>query len=760
MSDDTVIYEKLPAAAPASVPASKGGLDPDVMYADLEKKIEAGGVKMDMNRIRAAYEMAKAAHEGQFRKEGSPYVTHCVAAAEIAVDMGLDEDSIVATLLHDIIEDTDLGYEDIQKQFGPSVADLVEGVTKLTRVQYTNMEDLQMENMRKMLLAMSKDIRVILIKIADRTHNMRTMEYQTEEKQRSKSLETMEVYAPIAHRLGLQRAKWELEDLSLKYLDPTGYKEITDVLDARMPTLQKFMDKIQGEIEARLAEENVHCSVFCRIKHIYSIYRKMYSQNLPINGIFDLCAFRVIVDTIPDCYNVLGIIHDMYKPVPGRFKDYISTPKPNMYQSVHTTVIGSEGIPFEVQIRTWDMHRTAEYGVAAHWKYKMGDVSVKTGDEESYAWIRRLLESQQDSEASDFFHNLKIDMFSDEVFVFSPKGDVINLPAGATPIDFAYSIHSGVGNSMVGATVNGRIVTFDHVLQNGDVVEIRTSKNSPGPSRDWLHMAKSGSARAKIKQWFKKERREENVATGKDMFERENRSRGLHVEDFTNESVLPALLKKISYSNIDDMYAAIGYGGMTATRAVNRMYDELVRIQKTSDRKTALDKVNEAAERRVQQSQKATGKPVHGVLVASLDNVLIKFSRCCTPIPGDDIIGYITHGQGVSIHRKDCPNYLRRSKAPEDAGRWIPVSWAEEISDTYTTTLLVTFSSQAGTLMEIATALNAINAKVHALHAQDTSDGKSLCSITLEVKDLEELQKIEKKLSGIHGVSSVERRTK
>jgi guanosine-3',5'-bis(diphosphate) 3'-pyrophosphohydrolase len=732
-------------------------LDPDAMYQELEKKITDSGAKMDTARIRAAYEMARDAHAGQLRKDGSPYVTHCVAAAEIAQEMGLDEDSIVASLLHDVIEDTTLGYDDIAKKFGGTVADLVEGVTKLTRVQYTSKEDEQMENMRKMLLAMTKDIRVILIKIADRMHNMRTMAYQSEEKQRAKSLETMEIYAPLAHRLGMQKAKWELEDLALLYLDPAGYKEITDVLDAKMPMLEDFMARMQKQIEARLAADNIHASVYSRIKHIYSIYRKMYAQKLDINGIFDLCAFRVIVDTIPDCYNVLGIIHDMYKPVPGRFKDYISTPKPNMYQSVHTTVIGSEGIPFEVQIRTWEMHRTAEYGVAAHWKYKMGNPSaVEEGDEESYAWVRRLLESQQDSDASDFFHNLKIDMFADEVFVFSPKGDVINLPAGATPIDFAYSIHSGVGNTMVGASVNGRIVTFDHVLQNGDIVEIRTSKNAPGPSRDWLNMAKSGSARTKIKQWFKKERRDDNIQAGREMFEAELRSQGLSPAIFADDELMPQLLKRVSFSTIEDMYAAIGYGGITATKAVNRLHDELIRSQKLGDKKTVLDKVNEAAERREKLSQRQA-KPVHGVLVAGLDNCLVKFSRCCTPIPGDDIVGFITRGQGVSIHRTDCPNYMSRRNIAEDAGRWINVSWADEITDSYTTTVMVSSKERRGLVMDIATVLNAINAKVRSLNARDTDDGNALVSVSLEVKSLEELRGIMNRLAAVAGVSEVTR---
>ena len=729
-------------------------LNPDAMFEALVQKIKSTGMDMDIGRISAAYDMARLAHSGQLRKDGSPYVTHCVAAADISVDMGLDEDSIVAALLHDVIEDTQLTHHDIARQFGEPVANIVEGVTKLTRVQYTSKEDEQMENLRKMLMAMSKDIRVILIKIADRLHNMRTMAYQTEEKQRIKSLETMEIYAPIAHRLGMQKAKWELEDLALMYLDPTGYNEIMQTLQERMPTLEAFMSDVEGKMKKRL-EEELHVTVFSRIKHIYSIYRKMYAQKLDINGIFDLCAFRVIVDTIPDCYNVLGIIHDMFKPVPGRFKDYISTPKPNMYQSVHTTVIGSQGIPFEVQIRTWEMHRTAEYGIAAHWKYKIGDSGVKTGDEEKFAWVRRLLESQQESDATDFFHNLKIDMFADEVFVFSPKGDVINLPAGATPIDFAYSIHSAIGNSMVGASVNGRIVTFDHVLQNGDIVEVRTAKNAPGPSRDWLNIAKSGSARTKIKQWFKKERREENIARGREVFEAELKNKGLRMEDITDENILPQLLKRVSYSSLEEMYAAIGYGGMAATRAVNRIKDELARQHNAIDKRTVLDKVTEAAERREQLAKK-TSKPVHGVLVEGLDNCLIKFSRCCTPVPGDDIIGYITRGQGVSIHRVDCENARRRAERPDEEGRWINVSWADEIRETYMTTLTVVSRERGGLVMDIATIMNALNTKVRSINARDTGD-KSIVVITLESKGLDELKTVINRLQGISGVVEVNR---
>ena len=731
-------------------------LNPDEMYGELEEKLRQSGHSFDLGRIRAAYEMAKMAHSGQFRRDGSPYVTHCVAAADISFEMGLDEDSIIAALLHDVIEDTNLTHADISKQFGITVADIVEGVTKLTRVQYTSKEDEQMENLRKMLVAMAKDIRVILIKIADRLHNMRTMVYQSPEKQRFKSLETMEIYAPLAHRLGMQKAKWELEDLSLQYLDPAGYKEITDTLQARMPELEAFMSSMKEMIESRLVEEGINATVFCRIKHVYSIYRKMYAQKLGINGIFDLCAFRVIVDTIPDCYNVLGVIHDMFKPVPGRFKDYISTPKPNMYQSVHTTVIGSEGIPFEVQIRTWDMHHTAEYGIAAHWKYKIGEGSaaVREGEEDKFAWVRRLLENQQESDAQDFFHNLKIDMFADDVFVFSPKGDVINLPAGATPIDFAYSIHSDVGNHMIGASVNGRIVTFDYVLQNGDIVEIRTSKSAPGPSRDWLNVAKSGSARTKIKQWFKKERREENIIRGREMLESELKRNELTLADVQDSEINSPILTKLSLSTMDDLYAAIGYGGVTATRVANRLRDEIVRSQKP-DKRTALDKINEAAERREQQALR-NSKAIHGILVEGLDNCLVRFSRCCTPVPGDDIVGFITRGQGVSVHRSDCANY-QRSKTSGGEGRWISVSWASQITDSYLTTVTISSRDRNGLVMDIATVLNAINAKVRTLTARNVGSGLALTSVTIEVKNSSDLKYIMNRLASIPGVTDVKR---
>ncbi|MDR0952452.1 MAG: bifunctional (p)ppGpp synthetase/guanosine-3',5'-bis(diphosphate) 3'-pyrophosphohydrolase [Oscillospiraceae bacterium] len=726
----------------------------DELYEKLESEILEANPSADAGRIRTAYEFAKLSHGDQRRRDGSEYVSHTVAAAQICVELGLDEEAIIAALLHDCLEDTSASFEEISKRFGASVAEMVEGVTKLSRVQYASKEDEQMENMRKMLLAMSRDIRVILIKIADRLHNMRTMEYQTPIKQRMKSLETMEIYAPIAHRLGMQKIKWELEDLSLYYLDPIGYKEITDTLESRMGTLETFMAKVKDAVVDRLSEAKIHCQIEGRIKHIYSIYRKMYSQSKEIDEIFDLCAFRVIVDDLSECYNVLGHIHDMFKPIPNRFKDYISTPKPNMYQSIHTTVIGEAGIPFEVQIRTWDMHRTAEYGVAAHWKYKNGTGGVKTGDEEKFAWVRVLLESQQDSDAQDFIRDLKVDMFSDEVFVFTPQGDVINLPAGASPIDFAYGIHSAVGNSMVGAKVNGRMVSFSTQLQNGDIVEVITSKSAPGPNRDWLNIARSGAARAKIKQWFKRERREENIIHGKAAFENELKHSGVSATVLTDEELLANILKRLSVTSMDDIYAAIGYGGVTATRVVNRVKDELVKSQKPAQ-KTSLDRINEQAERRKNAPQSKNA--VHGVLVEGVDGCLVKFAKCCTPVPGDDIVGFITRGFGVSVHRRDCKNYISSRNKADDSGRWIKVSWVESTHENYSTTIRLLTKERSGVVMDIATILNAMNARVLYLTAKDIEGGKTSAVVTLEVKALSDLEAIIARLATIRDVIEISR---
>ena len=734
----------------------------EVRYEHLEKTIRGYNISADLGQIKAAYEYARKHHGEQMRRDGSPYITHPIQVAQIVAEMRLDSESIIAALLHDCIEDTDSTYEDIAKLFGVTVADIVDGVTKLTRVKYSTMEEEQMENLRKMLFAMSRDIRVILIKIADRLHNMRTMEYQTPEKQKKKAFETMEIYAPIAHRLGMQKVKWELEDLSLKYLDPVAYEDINRSLEAESAQHDQFMSRIQSEINDRLTDLGiVHATVYGRVKHPYSIYRKMYAQEKTMEEVYDLFAFRVLVDTVADCYNVLGVIHDLYKPILGRFKDYIATPKPNMYQSLHTTVIGEEGIPFEVQIRTYDMHAIAEYGVAAHWKYKQG--IRKEGGEADYEWIRRLLENQEDADAEEFIHSLKVDMFSDEVFVFTPRGDVVNLPARSTPIDFAYSIHSAIGNTMVGAKVNGRMVGFDYQLHNGDIVEINTSKSAHGPSRDWMKIAKSSEARSKIRQWFKRERREENIAQGRASFEAELKHLGLTMAQITAPDVLPSILKRVSFQALDEMYAAIGYGGLTAPKAANRVRDELLQI----NRAAAMVKAAEEAAARAAQEAKAAQesrsnlpkkvKSEKGIVVEGLSNCLVKFSKCCAPVPGDEIIGFITRGYGVSVHRKDCPNAQPGHHVEANQGRWIKVSWSDDIRDSYTTALEVVCKDRTGLLVDISTAMSTCKVNVNSLNVHTTSDGFAIFHLTISVADSRQLEQVMRKIHQISNVMKVNR---
>lgn len=729
-------------------------------YEHLEKTIRGYNISADLTQIRAAYEYAREHHGEQMRRDGSPYITHPIHVAQIVAEMRLDSESIIAALLHDCIEDTDCTYEDIAKRFGVTVADIVDGVTKLTRVKYSTMEEEQMENLRKMLFAMSRDIRVILIKIADRLHNMRTMEYQTPAKQKKKAFETMEIYAPIAHRLGLAKMKWELEDLSLKYLDPVAYDEINRKLAQASAEHGQFMSRVQEEISCRLLELNVpHATVYGRVKHPYSIYRKMYLQEKTMEELYDLFAFRVLVDTVKDCYNVLGVVHDIYKPILGRFKDYIATPKPNMYQSLHTTVIGEEGIPFEVQIRTYDMHAINEYGVAAHWKYKQG--IKKEGGEADYEWIRRLLENQEDADAEEFIHSLKVDMFADEVFVFTPRGDVINLPAGATPIDFAYSIHSAIGNTMVGAKINGRMVGFDYQLHNGDVVEINTSKAAHGPSRDWMKIAKSSEARSKIRQWFKRERREENIAQGRASFESELKHIGLTMAQITASDVLPSILKRVSFQSLDEMYAAIGYGGLTALKAVNRVRDELLQINRAAAMaKAAEEAAAKAAQEAKAAQQSALPKKVKsekGIVVEGLSNCLVKFSKCCAPVPGDEIIGFITRGYGVSVHRRDCPNAQPDHHVEANQGRWIKVSWSDDIRDSYTTGLEVVCKDRANLLVDISTAVSTCKVNISNLNVHTTADGFAIFHLTLSVTDSRQLDQVMRKIHQISSVMKVNR---
>ena len=701
---------------------------------------------VDMELIEKAVEYADRKHCHQKRKDGSPYIIHPLAVAEIVTEMGLDIDAILGALLHDCIEDTDASHEEIAHLFGETVAELVEGVTKLTRANFTSSEEAQMENLRKMFMAMSKDIRVVLIKIADRLHNMRTMQYQTPAKQISKCRETMDIYAPLAHRLGMQRIKWELEDIALRYLDPEDYNDIMSYLSAHKEQDEAFMRTIQDKVTDRLGRVGIQNTTYGRIKHVYSIYRKMQSQGKAIDELYDVYAFRVIVDSIPNCYNVLGHIHDLFNLVPGRFKDYISTPKPNMYQSLHTTVIGSQGIPFEVQIRTWEMHETAEYGIAAHWKYKQGSGS---GSEKDFEWVRRLLESQQDSDAEEYVQSLKIDMFDDEVFVFTPKGRIVPLPAGSTPIDFAYMIHSGVGNAMIGAKVNNRIANIDTTLKNGDIVEVLTSKAAKGPSRDWLNICKSNQARTKIKQWFKKEKREENVLHGRSSFESEMKRVGLPLSITIDPEVGPQLLKKLSFDNWEDMYAAIGYGGLTATKAVGRIRDDINKALKVQANEKILQsplRMNPDSEA-VKQNRHA----VNGVIVEDIDSCMIKFAKCCTPVPGDAITGFITKGFGVSVHRCDCPNAAHRDE-PIQAARWVRVRWANMEEQPFETTLELDCITRDGLLLDVATVMTTARVRVKELFGKDMPGGRSVFTVKFEVKNVAELDMIRNKLLNIRDV--------
>ena len=731
-------------------------MTPQEMYDHLVETVKSYNPSAGFDQIHAAYEYAAAHHAGQNRKDGSPFVTHPLAVAQIvAEELHLDTESIVAALLHDTIEDTDATHEEISKLFSPTVADLVEGVSKLTRVHYTSKEEEQMENLRKMLMAMAKDIRVILIKISDRLHNMRTMEYQTPEKQKQKSFETMEIYAPIAHRLGMQRMKWELEDLSLKYLDPVGYREIIEALDEKAAEYDGFMSAVHDQITSRLREAGIDATVQARMKHPYSIYRKMYTQNKSLDDVFDLFAFRVIVDTVADCYNVLGLIHDLYKPILGRFKDYIGTPKPNMYQSLHTTVVGESGIPFEVQIRTKEMHEVAEYGMAAHWKYKQNGQGG--GDEGRYEWVRRLLENQEGADAEDFIHSLKVDMFADEVFVFTPQGDVINLPAGATPIDFAYTIHSAVGNHMTGAKVNGRIVQFDYHLRNGDVVEVMTSNSAHGPSRDWVKIARSSNARSKIRQWFKREKRDENIVNGRQSFEAELKRTGVTLKELTSEENFPSVLKKLCYNSLDDMYAAIGYGGVTALKVVGRLREDIQRIlhQHQAERQAEVPVADQPQQTRPAVPQRPKGE--QGIVVEGLTNCLVKFSKCCTPVPGDKIVGFITRGYGISVHRADCPNADPARRKPEEAGRWINVSWGSNTRESYRTTLEVVAKDRLNLIVDISTVLSSTKTHVSSLNARSTPDGFALITLDTDVSDSQQLQTVMRRIEQISGVMRVTR---
>ena len=715
----------------------------------LIERVQKQNPQANIKKIRAAYECAAKAHEGQKRRNGEPYIIHPVAVAEIVVEMGLDTDSICAALLHDCIEDTEFGYKEIENKFGTPVAELVDGVTRLGMLRYSKEQE-QFEDLRKMFLAMAKDIRVILIKLADRLHNARTFQFLPERKQRDKALETMEIYAPIAHRLGMSRIKWELEDLSLKVLDPIGYNEIVEGLKAQSEQHEEFLQGIQDRISTKLKEANIHNAISARVKHIYSIYRKMYAQHKTINEIYDICAVRVIVDTVADCYNVLGYVHDLYKPIPGRFKDYISTPKPNGYQSLHTTVIGHEGIPFEVQIRTRTMDEQAEYGVAAHWKYKEGLEGHDKLDER-LAWVSQLLENQRVSEDSgNLLHDLKSDLLPEEVFAFTPKGDVINLPAGANCIDFAYAIHSAVGNRMVGCKVNNRIVPIDHVVATGEIIEVILGPADKGPSRDWLKIVRTSEAKSKIRNWFRKMRREENIQQGRDALAKELRREMIFIPDDQLDEFVGSCSRRLRQNNAEEIYAAIGYGGMTIANCLPKLKEEWQKL-----------KAAEAAENKsVEDLPKVDLSRVHatdGVVVEGFDNTPIKFAKCCSPLPGDPIVGFITRGFGVSIHKQSCANAVSSMKDPSNAPRWVKAYWADSVKDSYKAGLEIIALNRNELLSDVLAALADIRVPIYAMNARQVENNCAVISLTIGINNTEHLNRVVARLSKVKDVLKVTR---
>jgi guanosine-3',5'-bis(diphosphate) 3'-pyrophosphohydrolase len=717
-------------------------------YEDLVALIKASEHEYDMNMIDRAYQLAVKSHEEQKRLSGAPYISHPIAVAYILVELGMDTESVAAGLLHDVVEDTPVNLEQIRKSFGVEIANLTDGVTKLGRIPFSSREEQQAENLRKMLIAMAEDIRVIIIKLADRLHNMRTIEFMTPQKQRDKALENMEVYAPIAHRLGIRAVKEELEDLSLRCLDPVAYLEIESGLALRSNERKEFIELTRKRIFDRVSPIIPNVYLEGRVKSIHGIYRKTFIQGRSMDEVYDIYAVRVIVDTVNDCYNVLGVIHDMFRPLPNRFKDYISTPKPNLYQSLHTTVISKEGIPFEVQIRTWEMHHTAEYGIAAHWKYKLG-LGGKSGDslEQRLAWIRQMLENQKDNEdATDLVRTIKSDLAPEEVFVFTPKGDVINLPSGSTVIDFAYAIHSAVGNRMTGAKVDKRIVSLDYKVKTGEIIEILTSKETRGPSRDWLKIVKTSEARNKIRAWFKHEKREENIIEGKAELERELKRSAIELTDSELKAVLEKIGARQNCTSPDDVYSAIGYGGIQLWKVMPRIREDYM--------KEKHPPVVATAQPPVKQTSK---KPVGGVTVDGMDNCLIKFSRCCNPLPGDDIIGFITRGFGVSIHKRNCSNVPSSlSEAPEPQ-RWIKAHWTGEVKEEFKSTLEIIANDRSGLLADITQQLFNMRIFIHSLNSREIKDGSAVIYATITINGVDHLKSIISRLTNIDGIVSIKR---
>lgn len=707
----------------------------------------------DTSLVERAFKYAQDAHKNQKRNSGEAYIIHPIGVAIILAELEMDPECVAAGLLHDVIEDVEKdNYNTVKAEFGQVIADLVEGVTKLDKIPFVSNEQRQIENVRKMFFAMASDIRVIIIKLADRLHNMRTLMYMPEEKQRRIAKETLEVYAPLAHRLGLQRIKWELEDLSLKYLDSVAYYEIADSVHMKKQEREEYVNEIIKLFQDKLSEMHIQGEIVGRVKHYYSIYRKMFTQDKTIDEIYDLFAVRIIVNDINDCYAALGMVHEMFKPIPGRVKDYIAMPKPNMYQSLHTTLIGPKGYPFEVQIRTWQMHKIAENGIAAHWKYKEGKTGTKTDEyDRKLAWVRDMLEIQKDmTDSTDFYNMLKIDMFSDEVFVFTPKGDVISLPAGATPVDLAFAIHSAVGYKMTGAKVNSKIVPIDYKLQNGDIVEILTGSVEKGPKLDWIKICKTTSAKNKINQWFKREQRETNIAKGKELIDKEIKRLGLSSSEVLNHTYFDQMLKKFNYNSPEDMYVSVANGAVTPMRIVQRLIDL------NADIKSRIQEA-EAAEKLLQQQKAAAHKKSrsgNGIIVKGEENLLARLSKCCNPVPGDDIIGFITRGRGVSVHRKDCVNVNPDLLGEDSKSRLIECEWDTDGGEVFECNLLVKASDRQGLLADITACLSELKLTIASLNAVNRNNVASL-AITVNINEKSQISSIVRKLHTIPGVFDV-----
>ncbi|OAB34179.1 RelA/SpoT family protein [Paenibacillus glacialis] len=718
----------------------------------LLEKAEAYIKENDLIRIQEAYDFAEQAHHGQLRKSGEPYILHPLAVADIVVSMQMDSLSVIAALLHDVVEDTTVSLADIRNQFGDTCAMLVDGLTKLERIKFRSKEEQQNENYRKMFIAMAQDIRVIVIKLADRLHNMRTLKFQSEESQRRIAYETLEIFCPIADRLGISAIKGEMEDLSLRYLNPQQYYRIANLIHKKRAEREEFVDRVILRIKEKLDEMGIEGDLSGRPKHIYSVFNKMTTKNKQFNEIYDLLAIRIIVDNIKDCYATLGIIHTLWKPMPGRFKDYIAMPKANMYQSLHTTVVGPNGEPTEVQIRTLEMHRTAEFGIAAHWAYKEGTSAVGTF-ENKMTFFREILELQHEAkDASEFVESLKMDFFSDLVFVFTPKGEVVELPSGSVPLDYAYRIHTEVGNRTIGSKVNGRIVPLDHKLKTGDIVEIMTSKHSYGPSQDWLKIAQSSHAKSKIKQWFKKERREENVEKGHDSIERELKRLGLEPSEWMTEDKLMEVAKKFAFNDPEDMLSAVGFSGITASQICTRLTEKLRKEQEEANQIELTLEIKEIKAPTVEKKN----RPTNGVRVKGIDNLLIRFARCCNPVPGDEIIGYVTRGRGVSIHRTDCPNIPSEGDG-EEAARVIEVEWEGQLEANYSVDIEITGHDRNGLLNEVLQAVSEMKTNISAVTGRSDKNKMAQMHMTILIRNTDHLHSVVERIKRVKDVYTVHR---